>query len=155
MSDTKLKPGIPETRYVPQGFRIGEHFWLYEFRCKCKDRGFSMHDGYCGGAVIVDPHIRDVVDAIRFVKGKTLIVSGYRCWNYHKSIYELRQREPTRNSTHPSGQGVDLWTQEALRYPDDEIFLKTLGVTGIGYQKSDGKIIHVDVGHEIYTTWTY
>jgi uncharacterized protein YcbK (DUF882 family) len=142
-------------RYISQGFRIEKHFWLYEFRCKCKDQGFDIHKGFCGGAVIAEPRLAEVLEAIRFVHGTTYIVSGYRCWNYHKHIYELRQREPTKDSTHLSGHGVDLWTQEALRYPDHEPFLKDLGVTGVGYHKDGGRIRHIDIGHETYTTWTY
>ena len=147
--------GMSDTRYIPLGFQVGKYFWFYEFECKCRERGLSRHNGYCGGAVLIEPRLVEILDVIRSKKGKTHITSGYRCPKYHTHIYELLGREPTKNSTHGSGRGVDLWTKKALRYPDDKNFLVDIGINGIGYREEGGRIVHIDIGHSMLTTWTY
>ena len=145
----------PNTRYTTNGFRVGKHFWLYEFECNCKDRGLPLHSGYCNGAAMIDPRMVEILDAIREKHGRTTIVSGYRCWKYHAHIYKLLNKKPTRASAHLSGNGADLWTQEPLRYPEHKNFLTDLGVTGIGYIEDGGRVIHIDNSHKELTTWTY
>jgi hypothetical protein len=146
--------GLPNIQRRKHGYRIGKHFWLYEFECPCLSKGFSLHDGYCGGAVIVDVKlVRDVLDPLRERFGPISIVNGFRCWNYHAHLYSLRDREPTKNSSHLTGEGVDLWTREPIRAKKHHDLLLDLKVTGIG--SKDGRVTHIDVKHPILTTWTY
>lgn len=146
--------GLPDIDRVKHGYRIGEHFWLYEFKCPCLSKGFSVHDGFCGGAVIVDVGlVRDVLDPLRERFGPISIINGYRCWLYHKQLYEKRQKPPTKNSSHLTGEGVDLWTKKPIMVDEHLDVLTDLKVTGIG--SKDGRVSHIDIAHSMLTTWIY
>lgn len=148
---------------VKHGYQIGLHFWLYEFRCRCKERGHRIQDGFCGGAVIIAPALMDALDTIRATFGSVTIVNGFRCWNYHEEIYRkinvqrakegLPIRALTRKSPHLTGEAVDLSAKEKLRWPFHESFLKDAGITGVGYK--EGRVTHIDVAHTTFTHWSY
>lgn len=150
---------LPERRDAKHGFRLSQDFWLWEGRCRCADRGFPIHDGFCGGAVIWMPQLLDLLQAIRNEKGFTRIESLYRCWRYHSELYREIGADPPKTSAHLTGEAADVWTQVPLVYPADLNLLVSNGCKGIGYYSKhpriDGLITHVDTKGTRLRTWDY
>jgi len=142
---------------VKHGYQISEHFWLYEGECQCADKGLSIHEGFCGGAVIWDLKLLLLLERIRERCGRVVIESLYRCWKYHEHIY--LPKKPTEASAHLTGEAADFRSLAPLVMPDDEDFLVTNGCRGIGYHSKHGQvpglITHVDTKGDKVRKWDY
>jgi hypothetical protein len=150
--------GIRFVKPVKHGYQISENFWLYEGRCRCADHGLSIHDGFCGGAVIWDLKLLHLLEKIRERCGRVLIENLYRCWPYHVYLY-ANKGTPPQDSAHLTGEGADIHPMSPLVIPDDEDFLVTNGARGIGYWSKHGVvpglITHVDTKGDRVRKWDY
>jgi hypothetical protein len=151
-------PSTCWTKPVKHGYLISDGFWLYEGKCRCEDHGLSIHDGFCGGAVIWDLRLLKLLEAIRERSQKVVIESLFRCWKYHAYLYREKSSVPV-DSAHLTGEAADIRPLCPLVYPKDEDFLVTHGCRGIGYHsthpKTPGLITHVDTKGDKVRKWDY
>ena len=152
-------PEIMETDPIRNGYKLTDHFWLYQFECPCC-KAVRIHSG-----------LVEVLELIWQAKGEFSISEGYRCEDYHHQIYSeinkerLKKDLPVRRvpvrSRHLIGQAVDISMPLSK---SDEQWLFNIGVRGFGRARAWS---HIDIrlpddfdnGSVSFasqlTTWTY
>lgn len=118
-----------------------KHFYRTEMRCK--------GSGECR----MDPAFMDLLDTIREVYGKPMVVvSGYRSPDYNDKVSSTGLEGP-----HTTGRAVDI----AVRGSDAHSLLKIAlahGIQGVGVaQKGNSRFLHLDmvVGVSRPMIWSY
>jgi uncharacterized protein YcbK (DUF882 family) len=105
------------------------HFQPREFACKGT------------GALLVDPALLDILEALRAAVGRPLpVTSGYRAPSYNRRISPTGDTGP-----HTTGRAVDIAIEGAAALALVGHAIR-LGVTGIGVQqKGTARFIHLDL----------
>lgn len=123
---------------------LSAHFSAREFRCKC--------GGKLAGCKTVWVH-RDLLVALERTRGDyyphgLTIVSGYRCPKHNEAV------GGAPGSQHIEGRAADIPGRVKLQSLKARRWF-----TGLGYRKSDGIVVHVDVRSERTVsdpaTWPY
>ena len=118
-----------------------EYFKIEEFDCR-----------HCG-ANIIDVSFVDMLDELRHLYGKPIIItSGYRCPEYNNQISSTGPNGP-----HTTGQAADISVARKDAYELLKLAFE-LKFTGIGiHQKGNGRFIHLDTLSEGVrpTVWSY
>lgn len=137
------KYGIKTTFAMEQVLRdsgkVSKHFNFIEFQCKCGGK-YSE----CRG-IKLDPKLVAALEKIRerhYPNGLT-IVSAYRCKGHNKAVGGATQ------SMHLTGKAVDIPAKEkhTAYWPKD--------IHGIGYNKGNGLVRHVDTRPGPRKKWVY
>lgn len=128
------------TRSLDNSGKVSPHFRFKEFACKCDGaRG-------CRG-VVIDRLLLEALEALKATHYKNTplkITSAYRCEFHNRAV------GGAKNSQHLKGRAADI-NAKALR---NSPWPKT--IKGIGYRKSDHKVIHVDARRTVSrVTWVY
>lgn len=156
-----IYPHITEDYEVP----LSPHFNLSEFRCKCYRRKLLYPGQYCHGAVHPNVvRLLEILEAVRSWVGRPVVISsGYRCEGYHSHLYKVINNKRRKDglpmvvrpdgSAHLDGLGVDI---NVFFVKSDEGWLKSLGVTGVGYNIGRTEShTHLDIKHKRFTAWGY
>nr|CRY96449.1 hypothetical protein [uncultured prokaryote] len=111
---------------------LSPHFSRSEFVCK-----------HCGMGAPVDRRLVDVLERIRAITGKPLvIVSGSRCIPHNRAVGGVP------NSRHVAGQAADIAAERATGAQ-----ARAAGATGVGLKGPWA--VHVDVRRTSPATWRY
>jgi len=132
---------MPNTRIVvPKGARIQltEHFWSYELDCKCS---YSSCD-----RTVIDMHGVTRLELLRALRQHGYSpISAFRCGRHNAD------EGGKENSTHLTGEGFDI----PLIGHDQELYWFCHLFNGVGDGRTTRKMIHGDVGHDVFTFWKY
>ena len=132
--------------------QITRNFHEREFRCRCKERGYTDLLSYCGGLSIYHPSLVEKLQEMRDKAKKPIIItSGYRCPAYN--------RRPENNG----GVGGADWSQHMLGRAADIVIegwdpvevaalAEEVGFVGIGIYNT---FVHVDVRDGAPARWDY
>lgn len=134
-----IKTTYEMTRVLSQNGRVSDSFRFIEFQCKCGGKYSS-----CRG-IKLDPKLVNALELIRFDYYPTglEIVSAYRCPGHNKAVGGAKA------SMHLTGKAADIPAKVSHKkdFPND--------IHGIGYNKSNGKVRHVDTRPGKRTVWVY
>ena len=119
--------------------RVSDNFRFIEFQCKCGGKYSS-----CRG-IKLDPKLVNALELIRFDYYPTglEIVSAYRCPGHNKAAGGAKA------SMHLTGKAADIPAKVSHKkdFPND--------IHGIGYNRKDGKVRHVDTRPGTRKVWVY
>lgn len=116
--------------------QLSEHFWDYEFECKCLKRDCKGSD-FCGGREWVQPALIDHLQTLRYRVGTALtVVSGCRCTVYNRLV----GGKPM--SQHPIGRAADLMAKGMTPMELYEEVKSYNSFNGVGLYDD---FVHVDV----------
>lgn len=115
------------TESVASGGRLSAHFTAQEFLCRCGGRYAS-----CRRCWVTYLQLR-ALETYRAKAGATAVVSGCRCPSHNSKVGGASA------SQHMAGKATDVPAKLLVST------VKALRVfTGIGYQASSGRVVHVD-----------
>jgi hypothetical protein len=126
--------------------QLTPHFKLGEFACKCGGKNTGCKLVIPDQAKILANKL-EVLRTHFFPRG-LVIIDSYRCPVHNKQVGGVG------NSQHELGKAADI--PGTVIYTD---LLKLKLFSGVGWNKSDHKVVHVDVrsGNSVLqpATWTY
>lgn len=119
--------------------RVSDNFRFIEFQCKCGGK-YSACRGIKLDVKLV--HALEMIRTAYYPEGLT-IVSAYRCAGHNKAVGGANA------SMHLTGKAADIPAKAHLKEP------WPAEVHGLGYNRKDGKVRHVDTRPGPRTVWVY
>lgn len=132
--------------------QITRNFSEYEFRCRCKEKGYDDPLSYCGGISIYHHSLVAKLQSLRDKIGRPVIVtSGYRCPAYNRRPMNKGGVGGSPQSLHMFGKAADIYV-EGWDPVEVASLAEEIGFTGIGLYNT---FVHVDVRDGVPARWDF
>lgn len=122
-------------------FKLSEHFWAYEFDCKC---------GKCDQTLVAQELVDKLEKLREFTRHPIEVTSGYRCQKHQDNLSSLGY-ETVKKSSHQEGLAVDI----VCGAFDGKMLTELAEKAGFQNIGTGRRFIHVDVRSGGPRRWGY